>query len=351
MNSTIVPSSSDASPPPRVSGEAPALSVVVVTWNVRDLLLDCLASLEADGVPSWAETFVVDNASSDGTGAMVAARFPWARLIASPINLGYSRGNNLAVPECAGRAILFLNPDTMVHPGTLRRMVDYLVAMPRCGAVGPRQLGADGRVQYEAAVELPGLWNTLCDLTLLSDVFPRSRVFCGRKMGWWDHLDDRDVPAVSGAALMVRREALAAVGLLDEQLFMAEDIDLCLRLREAGWTVHYLGSAPILHYGGESMKRAGLGGRSFQIAYQSFWLFLRKHGRPWAAAGLTAMAFGWSVAALALTSIAAPVLRGEGGRARLVRRGRSIAIHLLRWSVANKRRFHHPLAAAPAEGR
>jgi O-antigen biosynthesis protein len=322
----------------------PLLSVVIVTWNVRDLLRDCLGSLAQDGIPNWAEVFVVDSASSDDSAAMVRREFPWVHLIASDLNLGFSRGNNRALRLARGEYVLLLNPDTLVHPGALRAMVDFAQAHPSVGVVGPKQYSGSGAIQYEGAVDFPNIWNVLCDWTLLSKIFPKSKLFCGRKMGYWGHDDDREVPAVPGSAMLLGSNVLERVGMLDETMFMAEDMDLCQRVRKAGWSVYYLGSASIVHYGGESLKRDGNAGRQLQIAFQSFWLYLRKHRGAAAAATMSFTMFVWSLFALAVASLLALVRRGSG-----VDRWRQIALGLMRWSLTDKKRFRHHLAAAPGD--
>lgn len=325
------------------------LSILVVTWKVRDLLSDCLRSLAEDGRDRSAQVIVVDNDSGDGTVEMVRSRYPWVELVASTSNLGYSRGNNLALARAAGRYVLVLNPDTVVPPGAIRRLLDFAEAHPRCAAVSPRQVGADGRIQKEAAVNLPTLWNTFCDLTLLSKLFPRSRFFASRTLGHWSHEDDREVPAVAGSATLLRRAALDQVGPWDPTMFYAEDMDLCLRLRRAGWSIAYLGSAAIVHYGGGSTRQTGQPGRYRRIGYQSFWLFLRKHRSRAAAAAMALMVGGWSLLTLAALVPLLPLERGTGPLASAVRRRRDIATALVAWSVSDKLRFRHHLAD-PAEG-
>jgi GT2 family glycosyltransferase len=342
MSSTTSPGFFNSSPGQAAS--RPLLSVIIVTWNVQDLLRDCLRSLAEDNIPAWAEVFVVDSASSDGSAGMVRDEFPWVRLIASEINLGFSRGNNRALRVAEGEYVLLLNPDTIVHRGTVRAMLDFAQSHPSVGVVGPKQYGGSGLIQYEAAVDFPNIWNVLCDWTMLSRIFPKSKLFCGRKMGYWGHEDDREVPAIAGSAMLIRSSVLREVGLLDGTMFMAEDMDLCQRIRKAGWSVFYLGSSSIVHYGGESLKRDGNPGRQLKIAFQSFWLYLRKHRGKVYAAAMTFTMFLWSLLALAAASTLALVRRGPG-----VERWRQIALGLLRWSVTNKKRFRHHLADAPGE--
>ncbi len=324
------------------------LTVIIVTWNVRDHLAACLQSLADAGVPAWARIVVVDCASTDDSAAMVAERFRFAELVASTVNLGYSRGNNLALRQCRSPYALLLNPDTIVPPGALESMVEALDQDPRLGAVGPRQLSEDGTVQMEGAVHLPTIWNTMCDLTLLSRLFPRSRLFARRTMGWWNHLDDRDVPGIPGSAMMLRMEALEPGKLLDSTMFYVEDMDLCRRLACKGWRIRYLGSTAITHFGGQSTQQGDDQGLYRQIAFQSFWLYLRKHD-----GALKARALAASVAAVSLVggAIVAVCRRLPGlsvrTRTSLERYARLLGA-LRRWSFSDKHRFAHPLAT-PAD--
>jgi GT2 family glycosyltransferase len=329
--------------PARVVGEVP-LSIIIVAWKVREMLADCLQSLADDGFDRTAEVIVVDNDSQDGTADMVKSRHPWVEFIDGGWNMGYARGNNLAFSRANGEYILILNPDTLVHRGSIQRLLEFAESNPRCAVVAPRQVGGDGHVQMEAAVNLPTVWNTFCDLTLLSKAFPRSRIFSSRTLGHWDHESDREVPAVAGSAMLVRRTALDQVGAMDATMFYAEDMDLCLRLRRAGWSIHYLAAATIVHFGGGSTSQGGSPGRYRQIGYQSLWLFLLKHhGRV--TAGVMSLSVGlWSLLMLLILAPTGLLARGSGRVASAVRRRRDIASALVAWSFSSKRKFRHHLA-------
>ena len=324
------------------------ITIVIVAWNVREHLYGCLRSLRDAGVDSWTKTIVVDNASADGTADMVEREFPTVQLVRAGSNLGFSRGNNLALRTVSTDYVWVLNPDTVVPAGALEALVEEMDANAAIGASAPRQVDGQGRVQFEAAVNLPTIWNAVCDLSLLSRLFPRSRMFAQRKMGWWDHMDDRDVPGLAGSALLVRRAALDQVGLFDDTMFYVEDMDLCRRIAEAGWRIRYVGSVAITHFGGVSVDRSREG-RQLQIAYQSFWLYLRKHEGATRAAIMTAVVFvvsgfGWLMAA---------VLRWVPGLPAGLRRAHravpAIARALMRWALTDKPRFRHALAAPPRE--
>ncbi len=318
------------------------LSIVIVSWNVRDMLRDCLRSIEAENAGGWAEVVLVDNASSDSTCDMVRQEFPWVRLIESRENLGFAPGNNLALQSVRGEFVLLLNPDTLVYKGTLRKMLDFARANPSVGIVGPKQFTGDGKLHYEAAVDFPTIWNVFCDLMMLPAVFPRSRWFAGRKLGYWDHEGDREVPAISGAAMLLRKSLFDRVGPLDETMFCVEDIDLCWRVRRAGFSVYYLGSAPIVHYVGGS-RAHGKAGLQRQIAFQSLWLYLRKSRGSPAPAVLSVVVFCWALAAWPVTALAARILPQGRKRSRL--EFLSLLAHsLLQWSLLDKTKFRHHLA-------
>ncbi len=297
-------------------------------------------------MPAWAAVWVVDNDSADGTADAVKAAFPFVTLLQAGSNLGFSRANNLAIRRTSSKYVLLLNPDTLVSAGALERLVDEMEASPAIGTVAPRQLSRTGAVQFEAGVNLPDVWNGFCDLALLSRVFPHSRIFNRRLMGWWDHKDDRDVAGVAGSAMLLRRAALDRVGLLDETMFCGEDMDMCRRLAADGWRIRYLASATITHFGGESVKRSNAGLQR-QIAYQSFWLYLRKHDGRFMAAAMAASVFmvasiGWTATAVGRWLPGVPEnVRGAMDRYHALTRA------LLAWSVTNKGRFRHQLAAPP----
>jgi N-acetylglucosaminyl-diphospho-decaprenol L-rhamnosyltransferase len=323
------------------------LTIIIVSWNVKELLRNCLRSLADDQVPEWAEVVVFDNHSSDQSSEMVAAEFPWAKLIVNSQNVGFSRANNAACWQSNSDFVFLLNPDTVIHPGAVRKLVDFARAHPEVGAVGPKLCSADGSTQFEGAVDFPTIWNVFCDLALLSDIFPRSRIFCRRKMGYWDHEGDREVPGISGAAMLVRREALDRIGFLNETLFYAEDMDFCLRLRRAGWSVFYLSSASIVHYGGGSAKSVPHQGFHRQIAFQSTWLYTRENRGRIRAAALSAMVLFWSMGGVLATSLLGLFYREKSPTAEKIARFHEIAVSLLRWGVSNKKKFRHHLAAPP----
>ncbi len=252
---------------PAAPAAVPALdlSILIVSWNVRDLLAACLESIAAsplalvapdgavpgDGGPLRAEVIVVDSASTDGTPAMIAERFPWVHLLAQRENIGFTRGNNLALAGARGRHLLLLNPDTIVHGDALPALVAYLDAHPQVGIAGPRVLNADGTTQSTRR-RFPTPLTAFFESTWLQGYAPRRLL---------DHFYVTDLPDegtfevdwVQGCALIARRAVYEQIGGLDESYVMfSEELDWCRRAKEAGWRVAYVGTARITHYGGQS---------------------------------------------------------------------------------------------------
>lgn len=268
----------------------PDLSIVIVSWNTRDLLRDCLASLPAAAPGLEAQTIVVDNGSRDGSPEMVREEFPDVDLVEAGANLGFSRGNNLAFGRARGEAVLLLNPDTVCPPDSLRLLLGRLRAEPRAGAVGPTLVDSAGRPTLSWG-RRPGLrWHLL---ELLGPTGSPLRRLLGNESFVVIPPEDaqiRDVPYLMGACLMIRREALEQVGPLDERFFMYfEETDWCLRAAAAGWRILHVGEARVAHLEGEAAARAG----DFAIAQfqHSYRLFLRKHGRGGAIPALRAVQF------------------------------------------------------------
>jgi hypothetical protein len=229
----------------------PDLSIVIVNWNVKDLLERCLQSLlRSDGLTT--EIIVVDSASADGSPQMVREKFPQVRLIASAQNLGYAGGNNAGARVAQGRYMFLLNPDTIVKPGALTTLVDYLEEHPAAGAVGPQLLWPDGTIQSSRRA-FPTLGTLFWESTLLGQWFPHNRHI--RRYHMTDRSPDETqlVDWVVGAAILTRREVWAQVGPLDEEFFMYfEETDWFQRSAACGWQTHYLPSAQIIHYEGQS---------------------------------------------------------------------------------------------------
>jgi GT2 family glycosyltransferase len=223
------------------------ISVVIVGWNARHYLELCLESLQAAPPRRSMETLVVDNASNDGSVEMIEARFPSVKLIKSPENLGFAKGNNLAIRQCQGRYVALVNPDVIVFPGCLDALADFLDQNPKVGNVGPRVLNPDMTLQSTCR-RFPTLWNNFCSATGLATKFKNSRLFAGEHMFYFSHDRTMAVDVLVGCFSMIRREAFEAVGLLDEGLFMyGDDVDWCRRCWKEGWEVVFFPGAQAIH--------------------------------------------------------------------------------------------------------
>ena len=238
------------------------LSIIIVNYNVRDYLAECLRSLAPACRTLQAETIVVDNASVDGSAGMVRQRFPEVHVIANDRNRGFGQAVNQGLAAAAGRAIVMLNPDTLVQADTFTTMLDWLRDHPRCGMAGCMLLNADGSFQLACRRSIPTPWSALAKLSGLSRLFPGSRRWSEYNLTWLDQNRATQVEAISGAFMMVRREIVDSVGPLDERFFMyGEDLDWCLRVRQAGWTVDYVPYTRIIHYKGASTSQTRLTSR------------------------------------------------------------------------------------------
>jgi hypothetical protein len=288
-------------PPSRIACD---LSVCVVTWNARDDLRRCLQSLFESPRNISCEVIVIDNASTDESAKMVADEFPQARLIVNPTNAGFARANNQAIREARGKYVLLLNPDTIVHGEALERLVTWMEQHPDVGAAGPRLLNPDGSLQYSCRA-FPTLGAGFFRQTPLGSLFPGNRFVRQYLMTDWDHTVEREVDWLSGAALMVRRDVLDSVGLLDEGFYMyCEDVDWCYRMRQHGWRVCYVPHAVITHAIGGSSNQCQA--RMIVERHKSMWRYYLKHHCRGASALLLPVVFaGLAVRAVgALTRLA-----------------------------------------------
>ncbi len=278
------------------------LTIIIVTWNVADLLRDCLHSIQETAGDLPHEVIVVDNASTDGVDAMIERDFPDVRFLRNSFNVGFPHANNQALPFGNSEYILYLNPDTRVGPGTLQRCVDILDHAPDIGLVGCRLDLTDGSVQPDGGRRAYRLRHLLIESAYLHMFFPRSRIFGDLNLTWWDHRDSREVEAVAGAFMMVRREIATDLGGLPEDLFMFhEDMSFCLRVRGRGWRIFYCGEVGILHYSQVSSSRSNL--RLDLLRSECRFMLLREGQGAWAVlagrliwglAGLLRLGVSWS---------------------------------------------------------
>ena len=253
------------------------VSVIIVNYNVRDFLEQCLHSIHRACEHLGTEVFVVDNASRDASAQMVKSRFPWVQLQENQVNVGFSRANNQALRQASGRYFLLINPDTLAREDTIKTMLEFMDAHPDTGASGCKILNPDGTLQLGCRRSFPTPWVALAKILGLGRLFSRSRLF-GKYNLTYLHPDQiAEVDALSGSFMFLRRETLEQVGLLDESYFMyGEDLDLCYRIRKAGWKIHYVPSTQIIHYKGRSTEVSASSVLDF---YRAMYIFVRKHLR------------------------------------------------------------------------
>jgi GT2 family glycosyltransferase len=270
------------------------LAIVILNYNTRDLLRDCLRSvLASDGALRY-QVCVVDNASSDGSAAMVAEEFPSVHLIANPVNSGFSTGNNeglrwfgfgaegidakaQAQDGTLARYALLLNPDTIVPPTSLRAMVRFMDERPHVGVAGPRLRRMDGTLDRACRRSFPTPQVSFYRMVGLSKLFPNSRRFNAYNMAFYAEDAVHPVDSVVGAFMLLRREAMAPVGLLDEGFFMyGEDLDWAKRIKDAGWEVWYNGQVEVIHVKEAASRQSSKSRIDF---YEAMWIFYDKHYR------------------------------------------------------------------------
>jgi hypothetical protein len=255
------------------------VSIVIVSWNTRQLLLDCIESIRAAPDRATREIVVVDNASGDGTPAALREAYPEVRLIEARTNLGFAAANNLGMRSARGKWVFLVNSDVIVLPGALDAMAEYMDSHPRVAVAGPRVLNGDRTLQISCR-NLPTPKRLLWRVLALDRICARRGWFEGEELFHWPHDEEAEVEAVSGCFMALRPAAMAEVGLFDERYFIyAEDIDWCLRFRKAGWGVRFTPSARIVHLGGASSAHAPA---RFSVEQERALLtFWRKHyGRP-----------------------------------------------------------------------
>ena len=242
------------------------LSIVIVSYNVCSYLEQCLQSVQTalEGIDG--EVFVVDNHSDDDSVEVVRNRYPWVRLIANRENQGFARANNIAITQSEGEYVLLLNPDTVVEPDTLRKVLQFMDEHPKAGGVGVMMHQEDGTKAPESRRALPTPW-----VACLKMLGFTKRYY----MSFLSWNEPARIEVISGAFCLLRRKAIDEIGLLDEDFFMyGEDIDLSYRLLKGGWENWYV-PASIIHYKGRSTRKTDY--RYVHVFYQAMLIFFRKH--------------------------------------------------------------------------
>jgi hypothetical protein len=256
------------------------LTVIIVSWNCKGLLHDCLHSLEAQTSRYTWRTVVIDNGSADGTVAHVRKSFPGVEAIENRLNNGFAAANNQVLTAPKSRYVMLLNPDTVVQPGALDGLVGFMEEHPGAWVAGPTILNPDGTLQ-RTGVRFPNTWNIFVEGIFLDRLFPRSRLFGRHRELYLDPTAPRQVDYLQGACLIVRSEAVRQVGSLDERFFLYfEETDWCYRMKAAGGEVWRTPRASVVHLGGGELghydeRRVYHYNKSLLLFYNKHYAFYR----------------------------------------------------------------------------
>jgi GT2 family glycosyltransferase len=267
----------EAQPISSPTDEYPDVTVIVVSYNTAHLLDRLFAALAAARAALKLQVIVVDNASRDNSLEILRTHYPHVELIENRTNLGFGRANNQALPRARGRYVLLLNTDAFVSPDTLQKTVDFMNSHPKTGVLGVKLVGPDGSLQPSCRY-FPTPWNVFLFTTGLNHFFPGTRLVDDMS---WDHASLRECDWVPGCYYLVRSEVIKRVGLFDPRYyFYYEEVDLCRRVRQAGWSVTYYPFTQVVHIGGESTVSEGsirVGRQISALQIESELLYFRKH--------------------------------------------------------------------------
>jgi len=257
--------------------KSPDLSIVILNFNVKLLLLDCLESIfKHKGKEDEWQIIVVDNASMDNSVEAVKEKFPEVEIVVNKTNIGFSAGNNEGVKKAKAPVILFLNPDTVIVGDAIEKTYQYLMGNPDIGAITARVELPDGRLDYSSHRGFPTPWNSFCYFSGLSKIFPKSRLFAGYAATYLDINTTHEIDCITGAFLMVRKIAGEQINFWDtDYFFNGEDIEFCYSLKEKGWKIFFYPEVKIIHYKGSS---SGLWSSGKQVVDKDTKLSSASHG-------------------------------------------------------------------------
>lgn len=320
------------------------VSIIIVNWHSKDYLKRCLERIYENTSNIDYEVIVIDSASYDGSEQMVSNEYPQVSFIQSRENLGFAKANNAAFKASRGKVVLFLNPDTEIIDNAIEKLFSVMNGSDRIGAVGGRILNSDGTVQNTAIRAFPTLLNQMFDSDLLKRILPNSRLW-GMAPLFGSGDATAEVDAISGACIMVRRDAFEEVKMFSEDYFMySEDIDLCRKIWDHGWKIKYIPDALITHHGGGSSSQSGQSNFSNVMMLESRYTFFCKfhsaaYGRIFKAA-----VFMTSLLRLSILLSLLPLTKLAGQRTAL-RNATSKWLARLSWTMGmdrSLRRFKSP---------
>ena len=251
------------------------ISIIIVTWNSQEFIRNCLDSIFLLPDKVGYEIMVVDNGSSDDTPKIVQEFYPKVNLIENRENLGYAKANNQGMEESQGKYILLLNPDTQLMENSLASMYEFMEGNPWVGALGPKLLNPDKSIQPSCR-EFPSFSTLIWEFSGLSIAFHKSRIFGRWRMGYFTFDQPREVDQPMGSCLMLKRETLNDVGFFDENFPMFfNDVDLCFRIKNAGWKIYFFPNAQVIHHKGASTRKVKR--RMIWLSHLAFYKFFKKH--------------------------------------------------------------------------
>jgi GT2 family glycosyltransferase len=254
--------------------DKPVISIVIVSWNCWEFLPACLDSIFRQIVPEK-EVILIDNDSSDETAQKVSQQYPQVKLIVNPHNSGYARASNQGIKEAQGEFVVLLNPDTVLQPESLSKMGQFMKENPEVGALGPQLLNPDGSIQPSCR-RFPTYSTLVWEFTGLSRLFPSHPLFGSWRMGDFDFQEMREVGQPMASALLIRKKVTEVIGLMDEGFRMFfNDVDYCLRIRQAGFKIVYCPQAKLIHHLGGATRKRRLA-RIF-LSHWGFFQYLKKH--------------------------------------------------------------------------